>query len=277
MISQLKKYVSIGLVILTPILVTFGSSDFPPNFEAIEKKALQILKDKKVDDDKLLLLYLMAGRELHDYDFLDKSEEYYQKAIDLAVDGAKAEAHINLVGIALNKNDKKTAIQRLENAEKYFAQHPKEKNPGIEEWLKTMDRVLRRAGQGAYTYKGFFGQYVALNDLQSYIEKKEYDKALAMLNPTSITEKTSPIVLISYDILQVLVYGKVEKKKLKCSPIAQKAKKGEKGYTVQICGILQSYLSSNKLSPIQLEKLEKYLSVVHEDKKYLLSAIKDLK
>ena len=258
-------------------LTVFGSSEFPPQFKKIEKQALKMLKEKKVDDNKLLLIYLLGGRELLDYDFLDQSAEYYQKALDLPVEGSKTEAHLNLVGIALTKNDKVTALKRLEGAEAYFAKYQQEKSSGVEEWLKAMDRVLRTSGQGPYNYKGFFGQYVAMNDLQTYMEKKNYTKALAMLNPNSISETSSPIVLISYDLLQVLVYGKVDKTKLKCLPIQQKATKGDEGYTVQICNILLSYLDSRKLSSDRLEKLDKYLSTVDEDKKYLLSAIKDLK
>ncbi len=236
-----------------------------------------MLKEKKVDDAKLLHIYLLAGRELHDYNFMDKSTEYYQKALDLKVEGSKAEAHINLVGIALTQNDKASAIKRLEAAEAYFAKYPQEKSPGIGEWLKAMDRILRTAGQGPYDYKGFFGQYVAMNDLQTYMEKKDYTKALAMLNPKSISEASSPIVLISYDVLQTLVYGKVDKTKLKCLPIQQKSKQSDQGYTLQICNILLSYLDSGKLSPDRLQKLDRYLSAVDQDKKYLLSALRDLK
>ena len=203
-------------------------SDLPPNFKQLESQALKYLDDKKIDNEKRSALYLLAGREFYSYGLLDKSEEYYLKALNLNSSGKKAEAYINLVAIAVDNGNKDKTLKRFNSAEKYFKEHSNEKDSGVSLWLKTMDRVLRTPGKGSYRYTGLYGHYAALSDLRNFIEKRQYAKALSILNPTSISEASSPVVLISYDILRVLVHGKVEKKTLnsnhKCNLLSDRVK-----------------------------------------------------
>jgi hypothetical protein len=48
-------------------------------------------------------------------------------------------------------------------------------------------------------------------------------------------------------------------------------------YSMKICSILNDYLKTGKIGPEKIQNLEKYFSKNHQDKKFLFTAVKELR
>ncbi|AUN97891.1 hypothetical protein DOM21_11825 [Bacteriovorax stolpii] len=241
------------------------------DLEKIETEVQSKLQSSLVDDKKKFFVNLLAGRELYQYRFYDKSKKYYQDAIKLNVKENKAEAYINLMAIALNDKDQAELKAGYEAAKKYFADNSKYKTQDIEYYLSAIEKSLSGKGE----VPGFYGYFAEESNLIELIKNKEFEKGLSAINPDAIKQSQDSFNIIAYDTLNVAV-NKKNVKELYCAP---EYKKYPNAYTYSIilCGLLSDYLKQGKFDQKKLARAQTYFKEENQEKKYLLEAVEGIK
>nr|BDT27981.1 hypothetical protein BHI3_14470 [Bacteriovorax sp. HI3] len=241
------------------------------DLEKIETEVQSKLQSSLVDDKKKFFVNLLAGRELYQYRFYDKSKKYYQDAIKLNVKENKAEAYINLMAIALNSKDQAELKAGYEAAKKYFADNSKYKTQDIEYYLSAIEKRLSGKGE----VPGFYGYFAEESNLIELIKNKEFEKGLSVINPDALKQSQDSFNIIAYDTLNVAV-NKKNVKELYCAP---EYKKYPNAYTYSIilCGLLSDYLKQGKFDAKKLARAQTYFKEENQEKKYLLEAVEGIK
>ena len=101
----------------------------------------------------------------------------------------------------------------------------------------------------------------------------EYAEALASMNPSGL-DNVNINTKIKYDLLNILV-NKDRVKSFFCDKMYAKYPNSY-SYSMKLCSIFNNYKSTKKVSSKQIKNLEEYFKDSHQDKKYLLTAVKDL-
>lgn len=241
------------------------------DLEKIETEVQSKLQSSLIDDKKKFFVNLLAGRELYQYRFYDKSKKYYQDAIKLNVKENKAEAYINLIAIALNGKDQAELKSGYEAAQKYFADNSKYKTQDIEYYLSAIEKRLSGKGE----VPGFYGYFAEESNLIELIKNKEFEKGLSVINPDALKQSQDSFNIIAYDTLNVAV-NKKNVKELYCAP---EYKKYPNAYTYSIilCGLLSDYLKQGKFDEKKLARAQTYFKEENQEKKYLLEAVEGIK
>jgi len=257
-------------------LVKGDDTHYFKNMEMIEHEFENQINKKEVTDDRKYYLYLLAGRELLNYRYLDYSEKYYKKALALNLPLNHSEVYINLILISLKKNDRDKVKDRIIIANEYFKKNKKFLSSELEEYLSFLEsRYFSKSKNSALDRvdKRFSGHHIMLEEIIKKIKNKEYLDAYSDFNRNGL--KGADIGLkITYDILNVLVHKK-KVKHLLCTPLFERFPNSY-SYSMKICKILMMYMSTNKISQELISDLEKYFQEGHKDKIYLLSAVKDI-
>lgn len=241
------------------------------DLEKIEAEVQNKLQSSLVDDKKKFFVNLLAGRELYQYRFYDKSKKYYQDAIDLKVKENKAEAYINLMAIASNNKDEAGLKAEFEAAKKYFADNSKYKTPEIGYYLNAVEKRLSGKGE----VPGFYGYFAEESNLIESIKNKEFEKGLSALNPEALKNSQNSFNIIAYDTLNVAV-NKKNVKDLYCAPEYKKYPNAYT-YSIIICGLLSDYLKQGKFDQKKLARAQTYFKEENQEKKYLLEAVEGIK
>lgn len=207
------------LILLLPVLISVASAAptstiiSQKDLETIEAEVQSKLNSSLVDDSKKFLINILAGRELYQYRFYDKSKQYYQNAINLNVKDNKAEAYINLMAIASFSGNKEELKNQYDASLKYFNSNRSYKTKEIEYYLSSVETSLTGKGK----VSGFYGFYSNESALIDAVKNKEFEKGLSMINPEGLKGSQDNLNIVTYDALNVAVNKKKVKKSLLCS------------------------------------------------------------
>lgn len=242
------------------------------NIEALEKGIIEEVQKRKPTPKELQVIYNLAARELYYLGYLKKSEDYYQKAIDVEVDVNKTEAYINLMAIAFTEKNVAKLKTQKEKAEAYFEKYKKYKNVDVEMYLSSIDDVLnKKVGKGKVS---FFAEYVRKESLEQVLKEKKYEEELMKYNVEKLLE-TDLASIVDYDLLNVL-HRQKKVSKLFC---LEEYKKYPDAFApaIIICGMLNDYISGKAISEDSFVRLEKYFQEINGQKKYVLPYLRELK
>ncbi|WP_127717378.1 hypothetical protein [Halobacteriovorax sp. HLS] len=250
------------------------SKDADLTIEQIEQIFTTELKNAKKSKTETFQIYNLVARELYNYNYFEKSKEYYEKAIKLNVSNADlTEAYINLMAID-HALDKKVSKSSYDKTMAYFKKSGKIKDAGIERYMKFIESNFINK-TSSMNYEGFYGQYSKDTSIKSLVEKKSYKEALSLINGSNI-ETRDINTKIKYDILRGLVIGK-KKFPLACEEVLNKYPNSF-SWRMKTCKVLIQY--QNKKVPSK-DDIAGILSSLKKDRSesmvYLVNALEDLK
>ncbi|MDD4973740.1 MAG: hypothetical protein PHY93_05285 [Bacteriovorax sp.] len=245
----------------------------PNDLKMIEDKVQSELKSPVLSDDKKFLINIIAGRELYQYRFYDKSQIYYENALKINTSENKTEALVNLIAIAINKSDKEKVRSLYEEAQNYYEKKSAFKTRDIDYYLNAVANYL--SDKKAKQIDGFYATFAREEDLINLLKNKEYQKAFISINPAGLKKSTNNFNITVYDSLNVLM-NKKGVKELNC---ATEYKKYPKAYTysIIICGLLTDYLESGKFSDKKMKRATSYFLNDNPEKNYLFELVKEIK
>ncbi len=242
------------------------------NVAAVEKIFLEEIKKKNSSDEDKFLLYNLAGRELYNYKFYDKSLEYYEKALKLNVTSDKTEAYINLLAIeyASSKSiSKKTYNRALD----YFTKTKKIEDVGIKKYMNFINTSFFSEG-GTKDYQGFYGEFTKQSSIKRLIADKKYKEALSLINSKSVEDRDLSTKL-QYDFLRSAVMGS-QKLDLACKSKVD-AYPNSIAWSIEACKALIKYQGGKKLSKNDILNVEKAVKDQESSRLYLVKILGDLK
>ena len=244
----------------------------------IEKEFQKQMGLASVSKEKIFYIHMLAAREFLNYGYLEKSEKYYQKSIDLNPHLNATEAYLNLVLIAIRQKEEPKIKKRIESALDYFYKKNKALlNPVLKRHLSFLSVAFLNKGspeQKEKVYNDYmYGYYARLKQIERDIEQGKFTKAYLGFNPNGL-EHTDIGTKTTYDLLNIIV-NKKKVKKLLCRPIYDKYPKAY-SYSMKVCKILKKFRKEGKISPKYITNLENYFKSNHQDKKYVLKAVKHL-
>ncbi len=240
----------------------------------IEERVQQELKNKSLPEEKKFFLNLLAGRELYQYRFFEKAARYYQNAIEMNVSENKSEAYINLIAIAIDKNDKEKVRSLYEDSKNYFQKNPQFKTADIDYYFKTLENYLPlKKNQMPPEVKGFYGRFAHEENLINLIKAHEYQKAFSLLNPQGAAQSTNDFNITIYDSLNVLLHKK-EVKTLYCNKQYKQYPDSFAMSTI-ICSLLNDYLEKGKFEDKHVKLADLYFKE-NSEKKYIYDMVGEL-
>ncbi|OUR99622.1 hypothetical protein A9Q84_00965 [Halobacteriovorax marinus] len=270
-------------IILILILISLFSTNLiiASSPQEIEQQIQSDLKKEKLSPRKQYYLYVLAGREFLYSSNIQLAKKYYTKARELKVYEDKSEVYINLISVAIRKNDTASIRKSVSNAKRYFAANPNYNKGSYSDYLnlvlktKIFDSSIKEKDFSSLS-KGFYNFEIRKVQFEELIKKKKYRMALAKLDPNGVSDAGVQYEIL-YDLLRVLVLKKsIKSSQLLCAPRYKKFP-DDYSYTMMICGSLHEYLKHSKVSNKSISQLEKYFSKRYSDKSYLLLALKELK
>lgn len=242
--------------------------------QKIENRVQQELKNKNLSEDKKFYLNLLAARELYQYRFYDKASRYYQNALEMKVTENKSEAYINLIAIAIDKNDKDKVSALYQDSKNYFEKNPQFKTTDIEYYLKTLENYLpSKNNKAPPEVTGFYGRFAHEENLINLIKSHDYQKAFGLLNPQGIAQSTNDFNITVYDSLNVLVNRK-DVKTLYCNKQYKQYPDSFAMSTI-ICSLLNDYLDKGKFEEKHLKLADLYFKE-NGEKKYIFDMVNEL-
>lgn len=270
--------------LFSTFLFTAGrvSSDEPASkilskkdLKKIESRVQDELKGKNLTTEKKFFLNLLAGRELYQYRFYDKSAQYYRNAIAMNVDENKTEAYINLVAIAIDKGDKEKVRSLYNESKAYFAKNPQFKTSEIDYYLSTLENYLpQKAGdKEPPKIEGFYGRFAQEENLINLIKAKDYQKAFSLLNPEGVARSTNDFNITVYDSLNV-VLKKKNAGQLYCSKQYKQYPDSFAMSTI-VCSLLTDYLQKGKFDDKHVKTANLYFKE-NSDKQYIYDLVNEL-
>jgi hypothetical protein len=234
---------------------------------------IQVKLESKVSTAKdKFYINLLAGRELYQFRFYEKSERYYREAIQSNVSENKTEAYINLIAISIEQKNKSKVATELVEAKKYFIKNPSLMKSEIKYYLNSIDGYL---GNSSEPIRGFYARFNQEENLIGMLKNKEFIKAFSSLKPESLKESNNSLEIIIYDSLNVLVNKKAAKN-LYCEADYKKYPDSY-SYSILICGLLHDYLQNGYFDKNRLVRAEAFFKEEASDKKYLLDMVKEIK
>lgn len=240
--------------------------------EALEKSISEEVNKRKPTPKELQVIFNLAARELYYLGYLKKSEEYYQKSIEVETDANKTEAHINLMAIAFTEKNMEKLKAQKDKAENYFKKHKKYRSVDVEMYLSSIDDVLnKKVSQGKVS---FFAEYVRKESFEEVLKEKKYEEELMKYNVEKLLEADLGTI-VDYDLLNVL-HRQKNVSKLFCLDQYQKYPDAFVP-TVIICGILNDYLNGKTIKEESFTRLEEYFKEINGKKKYVLPYLRGLK
>jgi len=244
------------------------------DLKKIEDRVQQELKNKNLSEQKKFYLNLLAGRELYQYRFYDKAARYYQNALDMKVSENKSEAYINLMAIAIDKNDKDKVRTLYQDSKSYFEKNPQYKTADIEYYFKTIENYLPSKDQkNPPQVTGFYGRFAHEENLINLLKAKEYHKAFSLLNPQGMAQSTSDFNITVYDSLNVLLNRK-DVKTLYCNKQYKQYPDSFAMSTI-ICSLLNDFLDKGKFEEKHLKTADLYFKE-NSEKKYIFDMVSEL-
>lgn len=248
----------------------------PKEMVQIETMFKEAVKTKNLSNKKILSLHLIAGKELFQYRFYDKAEQYFLNAVNIKAEENKSDGYINLIAIGLIKKDKSKVQTAYDQARNYFLKNDHYKNKEINYYLNSVESyLLSEDGIKAKDVSGFYGAFFQEEKLISLIQKKEYKKAFSSINSKEMINSNDDFNIIIFDVLNVII-NKKEVQTLYCNKQYQKYPKSYV-YTVILCSLLNDYLQKGKFDPKHIQRAEKYFKKDDEEKMYLFNMLKDVK
>ena len=243
-----------------------------------ESEISKLIKSKKLPNENIFYLYLIAARDFH----LEKIDDYYlsylNKAKAIKTSEDKSEVYWRLINYHRSSGDLSTAKNLFSEWE--------EQDSGNEKVMKQAFTLLRSAlykdtkqslskEEIETLEKGPFSYRYRMSNLDQLIKSKKYAQALSLINPLEIDgEMISTIV--RYDLLNRLVTPK-GKNKLKCESTLEKYPKSQ-SYSIKICKSLLEFTRYGKVSKATLKETKTILeNSIYKDDRFLYSALLDLK
>lgn len=259
------------LLILLVFQNTFANEDSKKLAE-VEKIFIEEIKKQNSSDKDKFLLYNLAGRELYNYKFYEKSKEYFEKAIELDVPSDKTEAHINLIAIDYARS-KTVSKKSYDRAVDYFTKSKKINDEGIKEYLSFINMSFFKKS-GVKNYKGFYGEFTKQSSIKNLIQHEKYKEALSLMNPQSVKDRDLATKL-RYDFLRSAVLGS-KKLELTCKEKVD-AYPHSIAWSIEACKALVKYQSGEKLTRKDIQNVEKSAKEQESSSLYLIKKFGDLK
>lgn len=244
----------------------------PQEIEMVEKALQNELASKEYTNDKKFFIILGAAREFYIYRSYDKARQYYEQAIAQDTKENKSEAYINLLAIEFNARNKDAVQTEYARARSYFNENSKYFTEDIKSYFSLVDNYLNDDQQTNIT--GFYGHFSREENLISLLKKKDFERALASLNPEAIKDSKNDFAKIAYDLL-VVHKNKRNIKELQCEA---KFKQYPHAYTYHIllCDLLIQYLEDGQFRKDSLERTEIYFKDTDKDRAYLFEILKEI-
>lgn len=169
------------------------------DLNSIESQTLELLK-KEPDQSKRFKAVLTLAREMDGYDKLEKAEKYYLMALkDIPSTEDSLPVATSYLSI-LFKGDKEKAKNYFDTQfSKDIKSSPDEKkNEILSFWNEVFHPEIKDQN-----HKGFYGHYFKKRDIKELMKKKEYKKALSLIDENAI-KNASINEKIEFDILSFL-------------------------------------------------------------------------
>ncbi len=240
--------------------------------EQLEKSVIEELNKRNPSKKEYHAIYNLAAREFYYLGYLKKSEEYYQKSVEVAVEVNKTEAFINLMAIAFTEKNMEKLKKQLNEANKYFNNNKKHKTVDVEMYLSSMtDVVENKISKGKVS---FFSEYIRKGSFENVLKEKKYEEELLKYNIEKLLEADYASI-VDYDLLNVLSRQK-NVKKLFCEDQLQKYPDAF-APAIIICAMLSDYVNNRPVKEESFARLEKYFQDINGDRKYVLPYLRELK
>ncbi len=261
----------IFLLILLVFQNSFASQE-SISIKDVEKIFLDEIKNEKSSDEDKFLLFNLAGRELYNYKYFDKSKEYYEKAIGLRTSQDSTEAYINLMAIEHAKS-KEISKRTYDRAMDYFKKSKKISDDGIKRYMEFIySNFIDK--NGSKKFEGFYGEFSKQNSIKKLIEEKKYKEALSLINTKNIEERDF-VTKIRYDLLRSIVLGK-KNLSLSCKSKLDKYPDSI-AWTIEACKTLVSYQKGKTPSKADFKRIVESAKEQRSSSQYLVQIFGDLK
>jgi tetratricopeptide (TPR) repeat protein len=268
----MKKY----LVFIMLLLMQSSFAIDDGEMKLLKTAFTEAINNEKNIQNKFYLLNL-AGREFFFFREYSIAKEFYEKAIEVSGEHDKSEAYINILATDYHLK-KSISKNNFDSALSYFKKRKMQNNDIIKSYLdfyakSLMNKSLIDKDENQFS-KGFFGQIFNDRNIKVLVERREYPKALLMINPLNLDE-IDINSKIRFDILNTIVLGRT-KHRLHCEKVLNKYP-NTATFTMDACAILVNYMHGEKISAKTIDSLIAETERESIEHVYLVKALRDLK
>jgi hypothetical protein len=240
-----------------------------------EKEILKVIKNNKINNDKLFYLYLIAARDFHIVNIEEYYLKYLNKAKNLKTKEDKSEVYWRL--ITFYNHDK----SKVNNLFKEWKKNNYTPEKSLSQAFKVIELKLSSDSYKALTKeqikeleKGPFSYQFSSERVDQLIKQEEYEKALSFINPKKVDDQMISSI-IRFDLLNQLVHGKREQSPI-CLDTYNKYKDSP-SYSIKICKAL---LEHNEKGRIKKSTLKEVHQIIHmkefQNESFLYKALASL-
>ena len=237
------------------------------------------ISKEKSSKDKYFLSLSAARHFMAKSSFLE-AKKFYEISRDIKISKDKSEVYVNLVSIEISLHNVSGIKDSINNARKYYKENSAYSNKSYTDYLNLVSRIKLnddsiKDEDFSSLSKGIYSFEIKNIKFEELIKQKKYAMALSQMDSEGVKEAGTQYKIL-YDLLRTLVLKKnITKSELYCS---KKYKKfpNDYSYTRMICKSLHEYLDKSLISNSNIKELEDYFGKRYSEKRYLISALKDL-